>query len=177
MTSDSRVLIVGGGTGYVLDAIARLNLSGLNIDYVESSQGMLQLAEMRSISNQDVRFINESWPSTKANDCYDVIITQFFLDSFDGNEFHLMFSSLDVRLKEGGLWIVADFQLSKDLRVLWQLPMLRLMYLFFKITVGIQASRLEDIAEHFASTYKELICNSNYYGTFIFSSTYRKMKK
>lgn len=173
----SKVLIVGGGTGLILEHIARLDIQRLQIDYVEASPAMIDMARKRVYGANEINFIASAWPDVDAAVEYDVIITQFFLDSFQDSQFDSIFSSLDECLKTDGFWIVADFQLSKGIKRLWQQSMLVLMYLFFKFTVGISASRLEDIQDHFKRKLYQRVEYQLFFGAFIFSSVYQKMNK
>ena len=56
----SRVLIAGGGTGWILEELARLQPSGLKITYVEISAKMMALSRKRNAGNNEVIFINEA---------------------------------------------------------------------------------------------------------------------
>src|SRR3954471_22509677 len=58
--ANSAVLIVGGGTGYILEEIAKKHTEGLKITYVENSLKMLQLSKKRSVGNNKIYFISQS---------------------------------------------------------------------------------------------------------------------
>ena len=56
----SRILIVGGGTGWILEEIAKVQASGLSITYVEISEEMLRLSKERGVKDIEVIFIHAS---------------------------------------------------------------------------------------------------------------------
>src|SRR6476469_5208726 len=56
----SKVLIVGGGTGWILEEITRIHSSGLQIDYLDISANMILIAGKRDVGKNNVRFINQS---------------------------------------------------------------------------------------------------------------------
>jgi spermidine synthase len=45
---NAKVLIIGGGTGWILEEITRLYPSGLTITYVEISANMMALSQKRN---------------------------------------------------------------------------------------------------------------------------------
>ncbi|MEQ9301210.1 MAG: class I SAM-dependent methyltransferase [Cyclobacteriaceae bacterium] len=174
ITPGSHILIVGGGTGQVLEYLAECRLSELKVDYVEASEAMINSAKHRTLNNVSVDFIHQPVDQLSQKKTYDVIITQFFLDSFEGSDLENVFSLLHNRLKEGGIWIIADFQIINDWRKIWQKFLLSIMYLFFTVTVGLKASRLEDFSTHFMRLGYHLNTSQSYYASFIFASTYQK---
>ena len=56
--ANSSVLIVGGGTGWILEEIAKLHSSGLRITYVEISAKMLELSRKRNVRANQVTFVH-----------------------------------------------------------------------------------------------------------------------
>lgn len=170
----SHILIVGGGTGEVLEHLSDCRIDHLNVDYVEASEAMINSAKRRTLNSVSVDFIHQSIEQLSSKKSYDVIITQFFLDSFEGSDLEDIFSLLHNRLKAGGSWIIADFQITKDWRKIWQKSLLSIMYLFFAVTVGLKASRLEDFSTHFMRLGYHLNTSQSYYASFIFASTYQK---
>jgi SAM-dependent methyltransferase len=53
-----RILIVGGGTGWILEALTAARPSGLKITYVEISANMLALAARRNYGRNEVIFVH-----------------------------------------------------------------------------------------------------------------------
>jgi len=56
--ANSSVLIVGGGTGWILEEIAKVHPTGLNITYVEISAKMLELSRKRYAGANHVTFVH-----------------------------------------------------------------------------------------------------------------------
>jgi 2-polyprenyl-3-methyl-5-hydroxy-6-metoxy-1,4-benzoquinol methylase len=173
----SNILIVGGGTGYVLEYLSQCGIEDLHVDYVEASQAMIMRTRHRKIDGLPVNFVHRSIGEIDEQKTFDVIITQFFLDSFQGKDLERLFTRLHEHLRIDGTWIIADFQVSKDWKAIWQKPLLSIMYLFFTITVGIKARRLDDFHTLFIRSRYCLITSQSYYCAFMFSSTYQKSEK
>src|SRR5580692_1554130 len=53
----SRVLIVGGGTGWILEKLAAIHPSGLRITYVESSANMIALTKKRDWRQNEAQLV------------------------------------------------------------------------------------------------------------------------
>ncbi len=170
----SHVLIVGGGTGKVLEYLSGCKISDLHIDYVEASEAMIDIARHRKADGLHIHFICQPIEEYCRQKAYDVIITQFFLDCFEGVALKHVFSTLSNQLKVNGTWIIADFQVSKDWKKIWQKSLLSMMYLFFSVAVGLQAHKLEDFQDLLTQLGYRLKTSQSYYASFIFSSTYQK---
>jgi SAM-dependent methyltransferase len=56
--ANSRILITGGGTGWILEEISKVRPSGLNITYVEISEKMLALTKKRDIKENTITYIH-----------------------------------------------------------------------------------------------------------------------
>lgn len=133
------ILIIGGGTGHVLLEIDKLNVP-VSIDYIELSEAMLIKSRQQELSNNVE--VNYSKGSTeKLSGTYDVIITQYFLDQFNPINLAAIINKLSRHQDKGGKWILADFTKTK---IWWQRVLLKLMYLFFKLTTRIDADDLTD---------------------------------
>ncbi len=136
--SNDSLLIIGGGTGKVLNAIDELGIP-TDVVYVELSRKMLNKAKARApFKNIQVIFIHggeEAIPESK----FDIIFTAFFLDVFDSRRLQYVTTLLCRRLKDGGKWLVTDFVNNE---VNWQKIMIKLMYIFFRVTTNLEGSRL-----------------------------------
>ncbi len=74
------ILIAGGGTGWVLEEIAKIHPSGLTIDYVDASGKMIALAEKRNTGANKVTFITDPIQDVQFGQKeYDVVLTPSFL--------------------------------------------------------------------------------------------------
>ncbi|MDR6808008.1 ubiquinone/menaquinone biosynthesis C-methylase UbiE [Dyadobacter sp. BE34] len=172
--SPARILIVGGGTGWILEEIARLSPSGLAIDYVEISSKMLDLARRRNCRENHVAFVHAGIENYAAPVKYDVVMTPFLFDNFSRERAHEVFDKLDKMLKNGALWLFADFHIDQNLNRIWQKALLRSMYIFFKNISHVEADQLPDMHTLFNTHNYHLTFETFHFGRFIRSAAYRK---
>jgi ubiquinone/menaquinone biosynthesis C-methylase UbiE len=165
---NSTVLIVGGGTGWILE---KFQPAGLEITYVEISESMLALSKKR-IQHNNVEFIHQSIEDFVPSHPYDIIFTPFLFDNFSAANAAVIFDKLHACLKTGGDWLFADF--IDDPRQLWQQIMLKTMYLFFKVFAKIEAGKLNDMDGLFHQYHYQKIDEKFHYGRFICAAVYRK---
>ncbi len=57
---ESKILLIGGGTGWILEEIAKVHSSGLAITYVEVAANMMKLSQKRNAGGNKVAFINDA---------------------------------------------------------------------------------------------------------------------
>jgi ubiquinone/menaquinone biosynthesis C-methylase UbiE len=169
----SSVLVVGGGTGKLLEEITTKNQSGLQITYVDISKKMIRLSKKRNTRGNSVSFINQSITDVSFHQQFDVVITPFLFDNFSTNTTKVVFDKIDPLLKPGALWLFADFEQAAK-NNLWQKFLLKLMYLFFRIACGIEASNLPDTASLFQKCRYAAVAKETFYKGFIYSVIYRK---
>lgn len=175
VVASSRILIVGGGTGWILEELAALCPAGLAITYVEISSEMLRIAKRRPIGSNLVEFLAEDIQDYSAAKCsYDVIITPFLFDNFLNSTAKKVFFQLDALLSAKGIWLYADFYLDPRKESSWKKGLLFLMYKFFGCVCRIEAQTLVDMAPYFQGAgYRELFCSFRYAG-FIKGIVYQK---
>lgn len=128
---NSTILIAGGGTGWILEEIARIHPSGLKITYVEISSKMLDISKKRDVKANTVTYIHSAMEDFKTTALYDVIITAFFFDNFAADSVGTVFNQLNGLLKSGGLWLFSDFYYTEKSGKVWQRLLLQAMYSFF----------------------------------------------
>jgi len=168
---NANILIVGGGTGWLLDEITKLQASGLTIAYVEVSSKMTALSKKRNIGHNRVTFINEAIEDADLHPGFDTVITPFLFDNFTEQTLQKVFKSINVLLKPGGLWLNCNFQLSGKW---WQRFLLKSMFLFFRLICSIEASKLPDIEKQFEALGYEIIAERAFYGEFMISRIYKQ---
>jgi len=171
ITPGSTILIAGGGTGWELEAISKLFPSGLIITYVDASAKMTALAAKRNIAGNKVAFITAPIENALLDKRYDFIITPFLFDNFSDKSLQQIFPLLHNRLKPGGLWLHCDFL---NTNVLWQRALLKIMYRFFRICCGIEATRLPDTEGCFAQYNYQVLDQKFFIGEFITAVHYKK---
>ncbi|GAA4395574.1 hypothetical protein GCM10023187_02650 [Nibrella viscosa] len=130
--------MIGGGSGWLLREVLR-RCKPRQIIYIEASARML--AKARKAVQEDGRVVFRLGNETVINpsERVDVVITPFFLDLFTEER---LATSIVLRLRQtlkaGGLWLVSDFVQTNSW---WQRLLLKVMYVFFGLTAGIEARR------------------------------------
>ena len=167
---NSNMLIVGGGTGWVLEEIAQIHPSGLHITYVEVASDMMALSKQRNVGDNEVVFINDAIENITLPGNFDVVITPFLFDNFTEQTLKIVFDHIHNLLKPGGIWLNADFQITGKW---WQKALLKTMYFFFKLLCSVEASKLPDVEKQFEGNGYHEIAGKTFYGEFIISKVYR----
>ena len=142
----SRILIVGGGTGWILEEISKIHPSGLSITYIDASARMVAIAQKRHAGANKVRFIPLPIEQVVIEGTYDIAFTPFFFDNFTEGNMQKIFASIDDSLRVNGLWLYCDFCNTDKY---WQKKILSIMYFFFRASCGIEADRLPYVAASF----------------------------
>ncbi|MBB6501636.1 class I SAM-dependent methyltransferase [Pedobacter cryoconitis] len=172
--SGSTVLIVGGGTGWILEEIAKIHPSGLTITYVEISVKMIELSKQRNTADNILEYVHTSMEDFKSPVSYDVVITAFFFDNFSAETIGRVFNQLHVLLKSGGKWLFVDFYYTKESGKKWQWLLLKIMYLFFDKVSAVEAKSLINTEHYFRERLYLPVKTAFYYGGFIKSVIYLK---
>ncbi len=166
-----KILIVGGGTGWILEELTKLHPSGLQITYVEVAATMISLSQKRNIGNNDVIFINDVIEKVTLAPDFDIAITPFLFDNFTEQTLQTVFSQIHTLLKPGALWLNCDFQLTGKW---WQSFLLKSMFLFFRLICGIEASKLPEIITFFDLKRYNVIVERTFFDDFILARVYGK---
>lgn len=164
---DSSVLIVGGGTGWILEEIAKLHPSGIKIIYVEISAKMLALSRARNYGGNEVEFVNIGIEDFETNLIFDVILTPFLFDNFSEQRIEVVFSKLNNLLKQNGKWLLVDFSLNTNKGKWWKWLVLKSMYVFFKMLGIVEATNLIDVKPYFVAEQYQIVEERFYYAAFI----------
>jgi ubiquinone/menaquinone biosynthesis C-methylase UbiE len=166
------VLIAGGGTGWILEEIAKIHSSGLRITYIDSSFNMIQLSKKRNCALNTITFIQQSIENTDLPPHkFDVVITPFLFDNFSQSTAEFIFTKLDTCLKPNGYWLYIDFYLYPKSNILQKI-LLKWMYVFFRFTCKIEADKLPNMDNYFSS-YK-IKAAKNYFKDFITMQVFQK---
>jgi ubiquinone/menaquinone biosynthesis C-methylase UbiE len=148
-TATSRkAILCGGGDGRFLARLLRAN-SAVRVDFVDSSQKMVELAERRITAmgrsfRARVRFhLADLGNFDPPQDEYDLIATHFFLDCFTDSEV----AALTVRLASwsapNAQWIVSEFQQQEGrFAGFWTGLVIRALYAAFRISANLQVTHL-----------------------------------
>ncbi len=177
ISPNATVLIIGGGTGYILTEMLQ-QTNCRKIIYLEASEKMLQLSKKRYENSPknpatlvEFRLGNEN--ALTPEETFGVIFTGFLLDLFPPEPLHQIMQKLYHTLKPNGLWLVADFE-PKNATKFWQKSLLKVMVRFFKITANLQAENLPDLSKAMADFPLKLTHKQYFYHQLIFSGVYRK---
>ncbi|SDP94034.1 Methyltransferase domain-containing protein [Mucilaginibacter sp. OK268] len=166
---DSRVLIVGGGTGWILEELTKIHPSGLCITYVEIAAAMMDLSKKRDTGSNEVVYIQSAIEQVTLTPDFDVVITSFLFDNFTEQTLHIVFNHIHALLKPLGLWLNADFQLTGRW---WQQLLLKSMFVFFRLICGIEASKLPGIKTRFTANSYAMVDEKTFFNDFIVASVY-----
>jgi ubiquinone/menaquinone biosynthesis C-methylase UbiE len=168
--ANAKVLIAGGGTGWILEEIIKQHPTGLDITYVELAEKMMAISKKRNTCVNSITYLNLPVEEANLQPNFDVIITPFLLDSLSPVNFDKVFSSLHNLLKSGGLWLNTDFQLTGKL---WQPALLKSMYLFFRMIGCVENVALPVIRQAFIKAGYAVIDEQSFFGEFILAGAYR----
>jgi ubiquinone/menaquinone biosynthesis C-methylase UbiE len=139
ISPDATVLILGGGTGWLLAELVKRN-PGLRVCYVDTSAKMIKLSQTRLKGHGNVEFIHGDITTIPQNRLFDVAIANFFFDQFDEEGIHHLLMALHQKLSTTGILLAADFQKN----ALWHKIMLKIMYAFFAAAGAISYQELPD---------------------------------
>ncbi|HZI24217.1 MAG TPA: class I SAM-dependent methyltransferase [Chryseolinea sp.] len=170
------VLILGGGTGWILSALFAVNPT-CKVWYIDSSARMINLSKkVARDSKHEVAFILGTEDAIPPGILFDAVITNFYLDLFTAASCKTVIDKIRSSVHGKSLWIVSDFINA----TWWHSAMLRIMYRFFKIMSGIQASSLCDWKKLLEQKGFEERQSTEFFGGFIksavFSSALSKIK-
>lgn len=168
---NSNILIIGGGTGWILEEITKLFPSSLDITYVEMSPKMMARSKKRYTGDNQISFITQPIEQVKDLAQFDFVITAFLFDNFSQTISNKVFDKIHHLLKPGGLWLYTDFQKNNKI---WQKILLSSMLGFFKLVCGIEARELPEVLETFESYKYSEIASQFYYKQFVIATVSQK---
>jgi len=165
----SNVLILGGGTGWLLSELSAVNPT-CKVWYIDASSRMISLSKknMRN-STQEIVFIQGTEESIPVGMTFDAVITHFYLDLFPQDSCTRIIHKIRSTIRTSGIWVVSDFIHT----TWWHGVMLRMMYGFFKLMCGIEGSSLppwKNLLEE--NGFKEQK-SREFFGGFIKSAVFR----
>ena len=171
--ANSTVLIVGGGTGFILEEIGLLHKGDLRITYVEASEKMIEISKKRNIGCNPLIFIHLPIQETSFKKKFNVVITPFLLDNFSNHSAKIVFNIIHDALQPNGLWLFADFNESRIIP-LWQRFLLKCMYYFFRVFCRIEARELPDTKSLFDACKYKIVSSRFFFRSFICSVIYQR---
>jgi ubiquinone/menaquinone biosynthesis C-methylase UbiE len=168
LTNSNQILIVGGGTGKILEGFHK----DQHIVYVERSIKMLDQAMKRSVQCR-VDFVHDDYLYWKPEVKFDAIVFPFFLDCFQETELDRILTKSHKELSKKGALHVTDFVKNR-----WhQNFLIRFMHLFFRIVTGLSSSKLLDIQSHVLKNDFRLSFETSFYQHWIFYRIFSKSER
>ena len=131
------VLILGGGTGWILEELIARK-PDCAVCYIEASSKMLQLTHQRKL-NDNITLIHGTEDHIPATIAFDAVITNFYLDLFPEDRLDKVIRKVTERARPASVWIATDFI---DEGKWWQRAMLKVMYFFFRNVSAVEAAKL-----------------------------------
>lgn len=123
LSDRKKLLILGGGTGWILPFIFQINPT-LVIHYVDASARMIAKAEQNA-KGLLIQFINGTEANIPDQD-YDAVLTHFYLDLFSDNQLPNLIDKIKMHACDNALWLVTDFEAHTRM----QQVKIRIMYFF-----------------------------------------------
>jgi tRNA (cmo5U34)-methyltransferase len=136
----SRVLVLGGGSGWLLEELLKVQ-PDCEVWYIESSLRMMALSKQRCGHHANVHFMLATHSSIPEM-VYDVVIMNFFLDMFLPEHIPPLVDMIYRKTQPEGIWIVTDFE---DEGKWWQRVLSAMMITFFRMVCAIEAKKLADL--------------------------------
>jgi ubiquinone/menaquinone biosynthesis C-methylase UbiE len=171
--ANAKVLIVGGGTGWIMEELAKIHPQDLQITYVEIAPAMMALSKKRNTGDNEVLFINQAIEEVNFPQDFDIALTPFLFDNFTEANFQKIFRHIHATLKPGSLWLNCDFQLTGKW---WQYILLKTMFAFFRLTCHIEARQLPQIKRQFSNAGYRQTAHQTFFGDFITSEVYETVR-
>lgn len=165
---NDRILILGGGSGELLQAVLKKQPDVL-VDYIDISPGMIRLARAKTANPSALNFIVGTEYDIPDRS-YEIVITNFYLDLFNRDSLLRVIHQIRTHVKPHGRWLITEFVQEKS----WHTFMLWIMYRFFRIATGIEAGKLPDWRSSLKKAGMQLMHSKEFYGGFIQSAVYRR---
>ncbi len=172
LPAESRVLVVGGGSGWFLEQL--LNRTDCSeVVYQDISPRMLARAEERvqqRLPNEAwrVRFVEAGVAGIPGDTQFDAICTHCFIDLFSEATLSDVTKRLSALLGSTGVWYVSDFCIAEGFPMAGvSRSLLWVMYRFFDLTCGIEADRLPDLDRAWEKCGLRIVDERLFYGGMI----------
>lgn len=137
--SHSNILILGGGSGWILEEISK-RTTHCQIWYIDASGKMISMTRKRNTASNKIIFIHGTEKDIPDGMIFDVVITNFYFDMFEEVGVEKQIQLISHFTSATSCWFVADFINTKW----WHTILLKIMYAFFKMTANIGTSSLPD---------------------------------
>lgn len=164
----SKILILGGGTGWILKEILDRQ-TDVEISYVEKSTRMIDLAKT-ACSNDNIEFVNLAFEEWQTEEKFDFIMCNFFLDVFQSQKLkNQIIPKIKSLIAENGRLLVADFQVNQPM---WQKMLLWAMHRFFGLFSNMESQKLINLNELLTANRLKEVSAAYFFKRMIFSRVY-----
>lgn len=158
------VLILGGGTGWVLLEVLRRRPHA-TVLYLEASPNMLARARARLVREcptaaAQVEFRHGTQAALAPTERFGTVITFFVLDCIALPELPDALARLRASQRPGAPWLLADFRPAQHG---WRRGLLWLMYRFFRLTTGLRAQELANLPAALGQLGLHAVASSRYF--------------
>jgi len=165
----SKVLVLGGGTGWWLNEFLEHKPTS-KIVYIDESSEMIRLAKKSTNNDSRIVFVQGTQDSIPRQTEFDVVILFCFLDIFSDEQLPELLGRVRGTMNSNGLWLVADF-IKKGW---WHSLLLVIMYRFFKRVTGLRNQKLPDWQKALQQVPLRIIDERSFFGQFIKSCSYQQ---
>jgi ubiquinone/menaquinone biosynthesis C-methylase UbiE len=170
--SRADVLMLGGGTGYLLEQLMMVH-PDCRVWYVEASSSMIrQAAERTRRFHERITFIHGTENNIPSQLQFDVVVLDFFLDLFNELTLQATVEHLKQTTAPGGIWLITDFTKTGKW---WHAVLLTLMYRFFGVLCGIEARVLPPWEAVLQQNGLAPVREQYFYGRFIKRAVWKKI--
>jgi len=169
-----RLLVLGGGAGWILTEIWRQRPQA-QVLYLELSAAMLARTRARlrrypPPPGAKVELRQGTEAALQPGEQFAGIITFFILDCFAASALPAALARLAAARQPGAPWLVADF---RPARRGWRRWLLAAMYLFFRVAVGLRTRQLPPWPTELRKLGLRPTQKKYFFGKFILSSVWQ----
>lgn len=168
VTPHSRVLVLGGGTGWILSALDSLQ-TAMHITYIDASGNMIKASKKREpFKHLKVQYI-QGTQADIPDGAFDVVITNYFLDVFNKDQLPEVIKTIDGAIAKEGIWIVTDFVNAGW----WQNMLVKTMYIFFRWVTNLSGSQLLSFEHYLNNIDREKVKAQRFHHDMIEAAVYQ----
>jgi ubiquinone/menaquinone biosynthesis C-methylase UbiE len=164
----SSVLILGGGTGWILTELYKAK-KNVSVCYIDASENMLAKAKERFSQSLQIQFILGTENDIPLNQKFDCVITNFYLDLFTEESIQAALEKIKRSIVPNAQWIATDFVENSW----WHSLMLKSMYFFFRMISNIESQKLPEWNKAIQTIGGTQVDSRNFYSGFIQTSAYQ----
>jgi ubiquinone/menaquinone biosynthesis C-methylase UbiE len=165
------VLIIGGGTGWLAKEVL-LRFQKVHVVYIDASSKMIKQTKKIVASFGDrITVIHGTEESIPVDLKFDTVIANFYFDLFTERSIHGAIGQIEKSVNRNSTWLVTDFV---DENKWWQKKLLRLMFLFFNRTCGLQLKELVKWQNALEANRLRRIESEQFYKGFICASVFTR---